>query len=98
MTMKLCINCKHFSRKLEFCHSPSTGISPVDGRSKGRIASIERGDFPLLFGPTCGPDGVNFEPAPKPYLDPVDYSKTETVSPSGFVYTVHQYYAKWRKA
>jgi hypothetical protein len=95
--MKLCTNCKHYAERYGFCVSPANGVSPVDGKPFSRLASVWRGDFSAIYGQICGPDGANFEESPKPYFDPVDYSKITTVSKSGFVSVVHQYFSKWRK-
>lgn len=55
--MKLCKDCKYFSNMV-YCHSPSNGISPVDGNPIVRFASTNRKSSVDML---CGPNAIYFE-------------------------------------
>ena len=79
--MNLCVDCKHSEREL-WCKSPANGVSLVTGKAQVAFAGVNRGSSVLA---KCGPDAVHFEPKATPCV-------TTTISPSGFLHTIYQYF------
>lgn len=70
--MKLCIDCKHYTRHKFLPQDPKDGqcarkpiYHPVDGSRNDPFCSLER-----THAGTCGPGALHWEPVSFPHRDP----------------------------
>ncbi len=67
--MKLCKDCKYFSKgyRADWCHAPQNGYSVIDGSINAKFAHVTRSK-PLQYAgmreEKCGPDALYFEGKP----------------------------------